>query len=264
MIRRKDYLEDLAKAKLAKSAYELGLEVGEHGHIETVGWVNQELKHMLQQAEDLSMVEIIRKRYEFGKEKGRLRREGKYSQISSGGKMRASGPGKELGGRTAMRAPHDDHFVERVSAEEGIWSTIEIMKVARGDPDLQAHLSNLMAGLVDLHDRIMEMPPGKTPDRTFDSGLQMITEVGWLTTYEVKFFDERSTMANIDTTSILARSLGESETPMCQPICNVMETIGLKTFGRHVLAVEEACMAQGKPNCTFKIFPREVPKEVDG
>jgi hypothetical protein len=261
MIRRKDYLEDLAKAKLAKSAYELGLEVGEHGHIETVGWVNQELKHMIQQAEDLSMAEIVRKRYEFGKEKGRLRREGKYSQISSGGKVK-TGLGKELSAHAIARRASEDRFVERISSEEGILSTIEIMRVARGDPDIQAHLSNLLAGVVDLHDRIMEMPPGRSPDSTFDSALQMITEVGWLTTYEVKFFDERSTMANIETTSILARSLGESETPVCQPICNVLETIGLKTFGKHVLAVEESCMAQGKPHCTFKMFPREVPKEV--
>ena len=68
MMHRKDYLDDLAKAKLAKSAYELGLEVGEQGHLDTVGWVGAELRHLLQQAEELQVVDIVRRRYEFGRE----------------------------------------------------------------------------------------------------------------------------------------------------------------------------------------------------
>ena len=262
MLHRKDYLDDLAKAKLAKAAYELGLEVGEHGHLDTVGWVGAELRHIIQQAEDLKLVDIVRRRYEFGKEKGHIRRQGKYNQSATAHR------GRPLGGSNAQPmteslqpARHAD-FAERVSAEEGIWSTISVMKYARGNEELQSHLSNLIAGMGDLHDRIMQMPPGRTPDRTFDSALGMITEVGWLSTYDVKFFDERSAMANVDTTSMFARSFEKCEAPMCLPLGNVMETVGLKTFGKPMLAVEEKCMAQGHDHCTFKLFPREVPREI--
>lgn len=261
MMHRKDYLDDLAKAKLAKSAYELGLEVGEQGHLDTVGWVGAELRHLLQQAEELQVVDIVRRRYEFGREKGRIRRQGKYNQASSGGRtvVRAQGAGRPAPEK--LEEPEHAHFAERVTAEEGIWSTISVMRFAHGDEGLQSHLGNLLAGVSDLHDRIMQMPPERTADKTFDSALRMISEVGWLSTYEVKFFDERSTMSRVETTSILARSFGKCETPMCLPICNVMETIGLKTFGKQVLAVEESCMAQGHDHCTFNLFPRKVPKE---
>lgn len=261
MLHRKDYLDDLAKAKLAKAAYELGLEVGEHGHLDTVGWVGAELRHITQQAEELRIMDIIRRRYEFGKEKGRIRRQGKYNQAPTTHRMKAQGPGTVQVAPERPAAPKRDDFAERVSAEEGIWSTISVMRYARGDEELQSHLSNLFAGMSDLHDRIMQMPPGRTPDRTFDSALGMLTDVGWLSTYEVKFFDDRSSMANVDTTSMLARSFGKTDAPACLPLCNMMETVGLKTFGRSMLAVEESCMSQGHDHCTFKLFPREVPRE---
>jgi hypothetical protein len=248
VIYRKDHLDDLAKAKLAKSAYDLGVDVGERGHADDAGWVAAELRHILAQAEDLDVVDIVRRRYEFGKEKGRLRQQTRLAQTA------ASLTSQDLGGASA-RQP-DDRFAERVPAEEGIWSTISVMRYARGDENLQSHLGNLLSGIVDLHDRIVQMPAGETAAKTFDSALRMITEVGWLSTYDVKFFDERSAMAKVDTTSVLARSFGKCETPMCLPIGNVMETAGLRTFGRPMVAVEEACMAQGNERCTFKLFPR--------
>lgn len=261
MIHRKDYLDDLAKSKLAKSAYELGLEVGEQGHLDTVGWVGAELRHMVQQAEELQIMDIVRRRYEFGKEKGRIRRQGKYDQAASAGRSVARRTASDsLAPENAAR-PEPMHFAERVTAEEGIWSTISVMRFARGNEEVQAHLGNLLASVADLHDRIMQMPLERTPEKTFDSALQMLSDVGWLSTYEAKFFDERNTMARVETTSMLARSFGKCETPMCLPLCNVMETVGLKTFGKQVLAVEESCMAQGHDHCTFNLFPREVPKE---
>jgi hypothetical protein len=263
MLHRKDYLDDLAKAKLAKAAYELGLEVGEHGHLDTVGWVGAELRHIVQQAEELKVADIIKRRYEFGKEKGHVRRQGKYNQSSAAHRVKAlGGGGAQPVAENLQQVKHDDRFAERVSAEEGIWSTISVVKYARGNEELQSHLSNLIASMGDLHDRIMQLPPGRTPDRTFDSALGMITEVGWLSSYDVKFFDERSAMASVDTTSMFARSFEKCESPMCLPLGNVMETVGLKTFGRQILAVEEKCMAQGHDHCTFKLFPREVPREI--
>ncbi len=260
MLHRKDYLDDLAKARLAKSAYELGLEVGEHGHLDTVGWVGAELKHIVQQAEEMGVTDLVRRRYAFGKEKGRIRRQGKYNQATPGLRAR---PQAQAGAKVLEERPEPqrhERFAERVSAEEGIWSTISVMRYARGDEELQSHLGNLFAGMNDLHDRIMQMPLEKTPDRTFDSALHILTDVGWISTYDVKFFDERSSMANVDVTSLLARSVGTSEAPACLPVAGMMETVGLKTFGKETLAVEERCMAQGHDHCTFKLFPREVPR----
>lgn len=261
MLHRKDYLDDLAKAKLAKAAYELGLEVGEHGHLDTVGWVGAELRHILEQAEDLKVGEIVRRRYEFGKEKGHVRRQGKFNQAPTGHRMRPQAQAGVQVAADSVEPLKRDRFAERVSAEEGIWSTISVLKHARGDEELQSHLGNLIAGMGDLHDRIMQMPSERTPDKTFDSALNMITEVGWLSTYDVKFFDERSSMASVETTSMLARSFGRCDKPVCLPLASMMETVGLKSFGKPVLAVEEMCMSQGHDHCTFKLFPREVPKE---
>lgn len=250
MIYRKDHLDDLAKAKLAKSAYDLGVDVGERGHPDDTGWVAAELKHILTQAEELKIVDIVRRRYEFGKEKGRLRQHTRISQTAAS--LTAEG------GTGSIRRVPSDRFAERISAEEGIWSTISVMRYARGDENLQSHLGNLLAGIVDLHDRIMQMPAEETAPKTFDSALRMITEVGWLSTYEVKFFDERAAMARIDTTSMLARAFGKCEAPMCLPIGGILETAGLRTFSKQVVAVEEACMAQGHEKCTFKLFPRVI------
>ncbi|MEW5748795.1 MAG: hypothetical protein AB1793_08460 [Candidatus Thermoplasmatota archaeon] len=251
MIYRKEHLDDLAKAKLAKSAYDLGIDVGERGHADDVGWVAAELRHILIQAEELDLVDIVRRRYEFGKEKGRLRQQTRLSQTA------ASLTSDETDG--SILRQHPDRFVERVSAEEGIWSTISVMRYARGDEGLQSHIGNLLSGIVDLHDRIMQMPPAATAAGTFDSALRMISDVGWISTYEISFFDERSAMAKVDTTSMLARSFGKCDSPMCLPIGNIMETAGLRTFGRPMVAVEEACMAQGHDRCTFKLFPRVMP-----
>jgi len=252
----KDYLDNLAKVKLAKEAYELGLQVGEQGHDESAGWVDAELKHMVQQAEELDVMDVLRRRYEFGKEKGRTRRLERESEVGTNHLVKAQ--------RTARRPevaeiPKDaglEAFAPRVAPEEGIWSTISVMRYARGDEQLHSHLVNMFAGVGDLHDKIMNLKPGKTAEMTFDSALGLIAAVGWLSTYEVRFFDERSAMASIDATSMLARSFGKCSTPMCLPVVSMLETVGLKTFGRPVLAVEEACMAQGRDRCTFKLFPR--------
>ena len=253
MMDGKERLEDRARAELAKSAYDLGIDVGERGHPDDTGWVAAELRHIFAQAEELDLVDIVRRRYEFGKEKGRLRQQTRLSQTAAS--LTTEGVG------SAPRGAQPGRFAERVPAEEGIWSTISVMRYARGDEGLQSHLGNLLAGIGDLHDRIMQMPLRETPAKTFDYALRMVTEVGWLSTYEVKFFDERSAMAKVDTTSMLARSFGVCEMPMCLPMNNVLETVGLRTFGRPMLAVEEACMAQGHDRCSFKLFPRILPGE---
>lgn len=256
----KDYLDNLEKVKLAKAAYELGLEVGEHGHEDSVGWVDAELKHMIQQAEELDVMDIVRRRYEFGKEKGRTRKLEKEADVSPNQLMRTRRPAGRPSVSEIPEEARKGMFAPRVSSEESIWSTISIMRFARGDEQLQSHLGNMFAGVGDLHDRIMDMQPRRTAEMTFDSALGMIAEAGWLSTYEIKFFDERSAMASIDATSMLARSFGKCATPMCLPIMSMLETVGLKAFGKPTLTVEEACMAQGRDHCTFKFFPREVSK----
>ena len=222
--------------------------------------MNAELRHMMQEAQDLGIQDVIKRRYEFGKEKGRVRREGKISQLGASKISMKDPKGAVIQGAKKEREPQP-RFVERISSEEGIWSTVSVMKFLRGDDEMQSHLTNLFAGLVDLHDRLMQMPADNEPSKTFDNGLKIINDVGWITTYDVKFFDEKTAMAKVETTSLLSRSMGHCESPMCTPLCNIMETVGLKSFGRSVLAVEESCMAQDKPACTFKLFPRDLSRD---
>jgi hypothetical protein len=258
MMRNKDYLAELERSKLATAAYELGLEVGEQGHEDSAGWVGAELKHILQQAEELNLMDLVRRRYEFGKEKGRMRREAKARQDRPSNVMKAQSTKEDPAVSEIPDEARTSNSTARVSSEEGIWSTISIMRFARGDEEMQSHLSNMFATVADLHDKVMRMERGATPEATFDDALRVITAEGWLSDYEVKFFDHRSAMASVDTTSMLARSFGRCDAPMCLPILGVMETIGFKTFERPVLAIEEHCMAQGHDHCRFKVFPRYV------
>jgi len=263
MIYRKDHLEDIERTKVIKSAFELGVEVGERGHMENVGWVSAELKHLIQEAKDLGVTDIVKRRYEFGKEKGRLRREGSIV-AGTGGRGKGVKDGGGVGGhavRLEQKSREQRPFAERVSSEEAIWSTVSVMRFIRGDEEMQSHLSNLFAGLTDLHDQIMLIEPEAEPKGTFDKALNLVQDTGWVSEYEVKFFNEKSAMANIEASSLLARSFGTCDTPMCSPLSNILETVGLKTFDRPVLTVEEGCIAQGREKCSFKLFPREVPVE---
>lgn len=257
-IHGKDYLDNQAKAKLANAAYELGFDVGEHGHEDSLGWVDAELKHIIQQAQELQAIDVVRRRYEFGKERGRTKRLGKDAEAASVKPTTMTRSASVQGVSMIPREARPGTYAPRVSPEEGIWSTISIMRFARGDEQLQSHLGNMFSSVGELHNRIMDMQPEEDPEMTFDSGLSMMVDVGWLSTYEVRFFDERSAMASVDTSSMLARSFGRCSTPMCLPIVSMLEAVGLRTFGRSMLAVEEACIAQGKDRCTFKLFPREV------
>lgn len=83
-------------------------------------------------------------------------------------------------------------------------------------------------------------------------------EIGWLERFNITHFDSAKSEAIIEVTSELARIFGVAGTPICQPICNLLETIGDRTFQKSTLAAEHECMAQGKTVCVFKLMPRST------
>jgi hypothetical protein len=249
----------MTKARLKKSAFELGLEVGEKGHIENVGWVNSELRFLMQQAEESGISAEVKQKYEMAKQIGkRNRSKAAYLPGKSLGKIDTSRDAAMSGARKAAHAPSDvkGGFVERIPPELGLSSTVSIMKFAQSSPEIKNDLDNLFAGIIDLNEMLGDIEPSPNPKVTFERSLRLLKEMGWLEGYEIGKFDDGMATVSVRTTSALAKQLGACKEPMCTPLCNLLETIGRKAFGRSVTVTESDCIAQGHSECVFKLVPR--------
>ncbi len=52
--------------------------------------------------------------------------------------------------------------------------------------------------------------------------------------------DAENAEAIIEASSELAWTFGEANTPICQPICNVLETIGSRSLKKSVIVIEKS------------------------
>ena len=255
---RKDQLDELDVLK--KKAFRLGFDVGENNHIENVGWVKSEITAIRKEAERLGALLDVSHEYLEGKRQGVVRR----SKHTVGGK-RAGQAVVEKGGRTSqMSQPpkrgsgsHEGTYVERISPEEGLKATISVMKFVSKDPEVKKDLDGLFAGVFDIQEKILDMKPDKDRKKTFEKCLQLLTDVGWIENCEVSSFDERMAVVTLKSTTAIAEAFGDSDEPMCQPVCNLLEAIGRKTFQKSVTVTEIECVAQGMPSCKFEVSPRQ-------
>lgn len=249
----------MTKARLKKSAFELGLEVGEKGHIENVGWVNSELRFLMQQAEECGISEEVKQKYEMAKQIGvRNRSKMAFQPGKSLGKIDSSAGGPTSGAKRAAggSAGNKNGFVERIPPEVGLRSTVSIIKFARESPQAKKDLDNLFAGIVDLNEMLRDIEPSPNPKVTFERSLSLLKEKGWLDGYEIGKFDDGMVTVSLWTTSAIAKQIGSCNEPVCKPLCSLLETVGRKTFGQSVEVTESECMAQGHSECEFKLVPR--------
>ena len=246
---------------LKKKAYQLGFDVGENNHIENVGWVKSELTALRKDAENLGAMLDVSHEYIEGKRQGAARR----SKHTVGGKR--AGQAVTEGGGHASRTPqtpkgggtsHGETYVERISPAEGLKATISVMKFVAKDPVVKKDLDGLFAGVFDIQEKILDMKPGPDRRKTFEKCLQLLTDVGWIENCEVFSFDERMAVVTLRSTTAIAEAFGDSEDPMCQPVCNLLEAIGRKTFEKSVTVTEIECVAQGMPTCKFEVSPRQA------
>ena len=257
---RKDQSDELDELK--KKAFQLGLDVGENNHIENVGWVKSEITTLRKEAERLGALMDVSHEYLEGKRQGVARR----SKHTVGG-QRAGRAAVEGGGHTSQtsKAPKSDSgsrgdtYVERISPEEGLKATISVMKFVSKDPEVKKDLDSLFAGVFDIQEKILDMKPDQDRRKTFEKCLQLLTDVGWIENCEVSSFDEHMAVVTLRSTTAIAEAFGGSDDPMCQPVCNLLEAVGRKTFGKSVTVTEIECVAQGMPSCRFEVSPRQGP-----
>ena len=254
---RKNQSDELDALK--KKAFQLGLDVGENNHIENVGWVKSEITTLRKEADRLGALLDVSHEYLEGKRQGVARR----SKHTVGGR-RAGQAVVERDSHTPQvsQAPrsaggsHGDTYVERISPEEGLKATISVIKFVAKDPEVKKDLDSLFAGVFDIQEKILDMKPDQDRRKTFEKCLQMLTEVGWIENCEVSSFDEQMAVVTLRSTTAIAEAFGDSDEPMCQPVCNLLEAIGRKTFEKSVTVTEIECVAQGMPACRFEVSPR--------
>ena len=258
MFRRNDGKGNVDASELMKKAFQLGMDVGEHGHIESVGWVNLELRSIMSKAERIGIADEARQKYKEGKRRGAARRS---SHVGGHGASKAdlpAGPAARIREKEPVRkAPGSgSSFVERISPEEGLKSTINVMKFTATNPEVKKDLNGLFAGIFDLQEKLLDIVEEPEQRKTFMKCLEFLMEVGWIENCDLTYFDKQKAVVTLQSTTAIARAFGHSDDPICQPICNLLETVGRKTFRKSVIVTELECVAQGKAACKFEIAPR--------
>ena len=249
--------DDIDALELMRKALQLGMDVGEHGHIEGVGWVNTELRSIIARAEKIGILEEVREKYREGKQRGAARRSGVIGGQGIGRESMPRGPPMprppELEpSRRILDRPRN--FVERIPPEEGLRSTINVIKLVASNPEVKKDVNGFMAGVLDLQENLMDIKDAEDKRVTFNRCADFLTGMGWIEGCNLAYLDQQRAIVILK--SKIAMGLGYSDEPVCQPICNLLETAGRKTFGRPVVVTEIECVAQGKAACRFEIALR--------
>jgi predicted hydrocarbon binding protein len=245
---------------LRRRAFELGLEVGEENHLESVGWVNSKLQEIREEANRAGVFEEVREAYQKGKKLGVARRSGhtlppqagfgKKGSVLSGSRITATGP-------RGPRMPKPAGFIERIPPEVGLKATVNVMTFVAGRSDVKRDLNALLAGILDVQERIMGIEKGDSQRETFERCLHLLSEVGWVEKFDLDSFDDNTSYVAVRLNSAIAEAFGQSDEPVCQPVCTILETVGRRALGRSVKVVETECVAQGKHACRFEITLRD-------
>ena len=249
--------EDIDALELMRRALQLGIDVGEHGHIEGVGWVNVELRSIMAKAERIGIVDEVREKYKEGKQKGAAKRSRFLGGQGTAGASVPRGPSMprppELEpSRRTINRPRG--FVERIPAEEGLRSTINVMTFTARNPEMKKDVNGLLASVFDLQENLMDIEDEESQRDTFGKCADLLTGMGWVSDCSLAYLGSQRAVVILK--SNIAGAFGQSDEPVCQPICNLLETVGRKLFGRSVLVTEIECASQGKPACRFEIHIR--------
>jgi hypothetical protein len=256
-----DRKNEAAANELKRQAFELGYEVGLENHIETVGWVNSKLQSIKRGASRAGALEDVSREFQRGKKLGIASRAKRIVVPQSGlSKKLDERQGAQYKG-VVSRSPQigrESSFVERIPAKEGIKSTVNVIKFAASKPEVKKDLNGLFAGIFDIQEKVLDVEAGDSPRETFERCLKLLAEVGWIENYDLDSFDQAKAVVTLKSTTAIAAAFGRSDEPLCQPICNLLETVGRKTFKKSVMVVEVECVAQGNSACKFEISPRKA------
>jgi hypothetical protein len=246
---------------LLLEASRLGFEVGYLGQVEDFGWVKNRYKIIELHADNLGILEEMRRKYELSKDLGKKRRsqtahsdmEGKPEKTPTlelehmPNTMRIKSPGEngiEMEGRL------------RISPEEGISAVANVLKISENSHWVTRQLDLAFSGIADLHDMLGRISQDGTPESILTEGLEKLKLTGWISDYSIEEVNSGLKTAKVSAVSAIPNQYGVGTIPVCISITNALESIGAIAFKLPVQAIEKRCMCQGDEKCGFVISPR--------
>jgi hypothetical protein len=246
---------------LMLEASKLGFEVGYLGQVEEFGWVKNRFKIIELHADNLGILEEIRKKYELSKDLGIKRRS--QTAHSNGEDKAEKTPILELEqmpNTMHVKSPGEKRNgfdgASRISPEEGISAVVNVLKVSENSHWVTRQLDLAFSGIADLHDMLGRISQDGTPEAILTEGLEKLKLTGWITDYSIEEVNAGLKTAKVSAISAIPNQYGVSTIPVCISISLALESIGARAFKAPVQAIEKRCMCQGDEKCGFMISPR--------
>jgi len=246
---------------LLLEASRLGFEVGYLGQVEEFGWVKNRFKIIELHADNLGILEELRKKYDLSKDLGKKRRS--QTAHSDGENKPEKTPTLEL-----EQMPNTMHIKSsgekgsgfdgalRISPEEGISAVANVLKVSENSHWVTRQLDLAFSGIADLHDMLGRISQEGTPEAILTEGLEKLKLTGWISDYAIEEVNAGLKTAKVSAVSAIPNQYGVSTIPVCISISLALESIGARAFKTPVQAIEKRCMCQGDEKCGFVISPR--------
>ncbi len=251
-----------AVTSLFKQGYELGVEVGYYGHMETVGWVGSKRKELMSLAQGLGVLRKLDAEYDRGKEDGRHRRV-KPEELRR--EDRGDGHAMSGGGGSASQQPESFSFGGGSPSSDSSSSS----QLASDSPLLvQADIQGLASmfakyhessakGVQELYAMLESMVPLRPKDvsgqgrEVIDRGLQTLVRSGWATFYSLDRIDMASGETTISIESVFARCCVRFDHTICRFLEPILSELVTRAVGRKVIIREISCIATGSDTCVF-------------
>ncbi|MDH4122640.1 MAG: 4-vinyl reductase [Thermoplasmata archaeon] len=247
-----------AEKRILREALRLGYEVGFSGLDESAGWIRARYTRLVSEALPLGIAQNVIEKYKAGKEFGKRNR--LFSSLpSDSGILNHKGKIQGIATPTTIveSSLPKGVSVARVPVKDAIQAVANMIRLAQGSEILMDRVSTVISNVADIHDRLAELKPDEG-DRAsvLTEGLTILSDIGWLESYDIVDIDVEHRSVRIDAVSQIARAVGTSSEPVCRPICIALESIGNKLFNQPVIVAERSCISQGDEKCRFIFFPR--------
>ena len=251
-----------AVSSLFKQGYELGLEIGYYGHMETVGWVSSKRKELLSLAQGLEVVREFNSEYDRGKEDGRhrrvkpesLRREDRgdgHAMSGGGGGMGTRAEATSFGGAGSVSEPSS---ARQLTSEAPLLVQADIQGLASMFVRYHDSSARSVQELYAMLESMVPLRPCDIPGtgrEIIDRGLQALVRSGWVTFYSVDMIDMASGEATISIESVFARCCGRFDHTICRFLEPILGEMLTRAVGRKAVIRETSCIAMGTGSCVF-------------
>jgi len=246
---------------LLLEASRLGFEVGYLGQVEDFGWVKNRFKIIELHADNLGILEEMRRKYELSKDLGKKRRsQTAHSDMESKPEKTPTLELERMPNTMHVRLSDESGIGMdgrlRISPEEGISAVANVLKISENSHWVTRQLDLAFSGIADLHDMLGRISQDGTPESILTEGLEKLKLTGWISDYSIEEVNSGLKTAKVSAVSAIPNQYGVGAIPVCISITNALESIGAIAFKMPVQAIEKRCMCQGDEKCGFVISPR--------